>query len=245
MTRRAEGSLRTVDRVERVQHVDLRLVSGDWHFATRNAARIVDNWRKARQENPSLFNGVVHVLGSWSVSGGKLSGSFTQTDFASFLFWRTNGYPAADGTDCFGSAIVRTADGLIVLGVAAKESINAGFAYPPGGFIDEKDVTAEGRIDIDGSIEREAREEIGWGADDLQRVPGYWLTRDAAQLSIGIEFRARQSAQELCERIRADVLSQPNSELADVIAVRPGADLPPDVSMPSYARRLLQALPSE
>jgi hypothetical protein len=233
-----------VDRVERLQQVDLRVKGADWGFATSNAAAIADHWRAAKRDNPALFNGVVHVLTDWTTDRGILTGTFLPTDFASFLYWRTIGYPSENGTDCFGSAIIRTADGLILLGVAAKGSINAGLAYPPSGFIDDTDATAEGRIDIDASIEREAREEIGRGAEGLERVPGYWLTRDAAQLSIGIEFRTGHSAQELCAVIRGDVLRQANSELADVIAVRPGADLPADLRMPNYVRRLLQALPA-
>lgn len=94
----------------------LGLSSEPWDFSRQNAEAIDAHWERTQVERPKLFNGIVHVLGSWRVEGRTLSGTFLRTDFKSFLYWRETGFPDAGVKDAFGTSLVRSADGAVLLG---------------------------------------------------------------------------------------------------------------------------------
>ena len=104
------------DGVEIVSVCNLRLVPQSWAFAHDNAAAIDAHWATRSKANPGYFNGEIHLLRDAHTSGGAFTASFVQTDFKSYLYWRESGYPAAQATDAFGSAILRAAEGYVLLG---------------------------------------------------------------------------------------------------------------------------------
>ena len=129
--------------------------------------------RQATQSNPRYFNGVVHLVDDVRLDGDSASMlRFVRTDFKSYLFWRDQGFPEAGVLDGFGSALIRSSDGHMMLGRQRAGNVNAGLAYPPAGFIDEQDVEADGSIDIAGSVAREVSEETGIDAAALVRDDG-------------------------------------------------------------------------
>jgi 8-oxo-dGTP pyrophosphatase MutT (NUDIX family) len=221
----------------RVTRCALALSDEPWSYAQRHADAIAAYWKGISAERPKMFDGCVHMLTSYVLHDGTLSGTFARTDFKSFLYWREHGMePPA--LDAFGSSLIRSCDGCILLGRQVEGHLNGGFAYPPSGMIDASDAVA-GAIDIDNSIARELEEETGLIPTDLERRPGYIVTLYGCQLSIAIEWLSRESATVLRERILAYVARQPDPELADVIIVRSLAEID-DPSILSYARAELR-----
>jgi hypothetical protein len=219
----------------------LRRVAGRWLFADQERAAIQAHWTRRVHENPGFFNGTVHVMTAARLAGGHFEGTLVETDFASSLYWRETGHRDRTVVDCFGSAILVSTDGALIYGRQAPGHVNAGLAYPPGGFIDGGDVEAGGRVDLDGSIGRELGEETGLDPATLVREPGYLAIRDGALLSIGVLYRSHAPAAQLIDSVNRHLAQQADRELAELVALRQVADISAH-PMPSYARRLAQAL---
>ncbi len=224
----------------------LSVGDGVWEFARDSAAAIDRHWARRRIESPAMFNGVIHLMDRLRVvqegaAAPVLEGQFLRTDFKSYLYWREIGFPAAGVRDAFGSALIRAAEGHVVLGRQRPGNVNNGAAYLPGGFIDPQDVTADGRIDIDGSILRELREETGLEPGEVAVQPGYLVTFDGALLSMARELRSALPADELRGRILAHIANDPRSELVDAVIIRSAGEAD-DASIHPYARRLLRWL---
>lgn len=219
----------------------LTVTTARWPFAEDNADAIDAHWARRRATSPAMFNGTIFVLGSSTREGGSLTGSLLQTDFKSFLYWKDHGYPDPGVRDVFGSALIRSAEGHIVLGRQAAGNLNAGLAYLPGGFIDRRDVDEQGRVALEASVAREVLEETGLSADHLAREPGMLLTRAGAMHSIAVPFRSPLDSSALKARIEAHIATQTDPELAEVVVVRGAQDLAA-VQMPLYASVLLAHL---
>lgn len=235
----AAGSagVRRTDGVTRVATCTLALSGATWPYARENAVRIDAHWARRHAENPAMFNGVIHLLHDMTGNGDTFTGRLLRSDFKSYLFWREQGFPEARVLDAFGSALIRSADGHVLLGRQRAGNVNAGLAYLPGGFIDERDVRG-GVIDIDASILRELAEETGLSRCDYEVRPGYLLTACGALLSIAREVVSTLPADALRERILAHIATDPKSELVDAIIVRSAADLD-HARMHAYAHRLM------
>lgn len=234
----ADGLL-TRDGVVRVNRVALKVADGaTWPFAVERAGEIDAHWAKRSAETPNFFNGVVHMTRNPVIAGGVFSGELIRSDFKSFLYWREMGHPDRTVGDAFGSALLRSAEGHVVLGKQLPGNINSGLSYLPGGFIDVRDVAADGTVDIDASILREVSEETGLGLDDIERVPGYLIAVAGAAISIAAEFRSRLAAEEMRAKIRAFIALGAEPELEDAVIVRSRADVASLATAP-YARVLL------
>ncbi len=160
------------------------------------------------------------------MSSGLLEADLIETDFASFLFWKDNGYPDAAVRDGFGSALIRGCGGEVLLGRQLPGRVNSGLLYMPGGFIDLSDVKDDGLIDIDGSIAREVGEEIGLDFDHFERRAGYLVTQLGRQVSIAVELVSPLKAEALRALLLERIARQSNPELADfaIFAKPPSAD---------------------
>jgi hypothetical protein len=222
----------------RIARCRLTIGAERWAFAEREAANIVDHWARALAERPRLFDGKVYLLRALSLREGVLEGTFVPADFKSFVYWRAQGYPDASVRDGFGSSLIRSAEGHVLLGRQGAGYLNAGLAYPPGGMIDVHDTHA-GVIDIDASIARELTEETGLDTASLARVPGYVLAQSGPLVSIAIEWRSTLAAEALRETILAHTRAQAAPELADVVIVRSASEID-DPTVPAYAKALLR-----
>ncbi len=214
-------------QVERVSDCRLVATSWDWPFAREQAGAIDAHWRKRLVTHPGYFNGVVYALvddgsldGGWAVQDGAFSASLVATDFKSFLYWKETGYPPAGIRDVFGSAIVRSREGHVLLGRQSAGNINAGQAYLPGGFIDQRDVGADQTIDIGASIERELVEETGLRPDEVVTVPGFRIIMIGHQVSMAREFRSALGADELRALILSRIGVEAEAELVDIVIVK-------------------------
>ncbi len=229
------------DRVVRIESLTLAVSSAHWVYADNHSEAIDAHWKLAIAANPSFFNGVIHVIESIDVGHAHVAARLNATGFKNFLYWRDEGFPADGGVlDGFGSALIRSAEGHILLGRQRPGNVNAGLAYLPGGFIDSRDVGADGTVDIAASIERELREETGLGLDDLTAEPGFIVTLTGAQVSFAVTYHSTLSAEALATKVRAHIAAEAEPELAEMVIVRGVEDLR-GLPMPHYARVLLNS----
>jgi ADP-ribose pyrophosphatase YjhB (NUDIX family) len=180
----------SADRVVPISECRLRATSDSWTYATANSELIETSWRRAVADNPQFFNGVVHLIDGLSLEDGLLDARLVRTDFKSYLFWREAGFPQAGVLDGFGSALIRSSDGALVLGRQRAGNVNGGLAYLPGGFIDARDVDGDGAIDIAASVARELLEETGLTAPVVKAQPGFIVTQTGAHVSLAVTYQA-------------------------------------------------------
>lgn len=225
-------------RVFAVQSVDLRVVPGVWPFACEHAREISAHWERRRREAPAFFNGAVFALVDFAVSeAGALSGRLVRTDFKSNLYWRETGCRDTSVMDAFGSALLFSAEAQVLVGRQRAGNLNSGLYYPPSGFIDAGDVSADGHIDIDGSALRETAEETGLSASHLERTGGYFVTMADGLMSIAVPFHSRLSGAALLSAATRHIALDDGSEVAEFLLVTPGDTK--DLPMPDYARAML------
>ncbi len=213
-----------------------------WPYAEKNQAAIAAHWRDQAQLNPAYFNGPVWLMSRWDIGDdATLRATFLRTDFRSYLFWRHRGFEQAGVWDAFGSGVVRTSDGAVLLGEQNPGHVNAGACYPPAGLIDDSDAALAQPVDIDASIAREIGEETGLDVSHLNRQPGYWVTTCGLQIAISVLFDSPAPSKELAEEVRRFLAQQPDPELAKIHMVRTRADIA-RLTMPDYARYLVETL---
>lgn len=142
--------------------------------------------------------------------------------------------------DGFGSALIRSREGYVILGRQRPGNINEGLAYLPGGFIDPRDVADDQSIDIASSVARELAEETGLSADDLVAGNGFVVSQVAAHVSFAVPYTSPLGADDLAARIRAHIAADSNPELEDVVVLTSPADME-GLAMAHYARVLLSS----
>jgi 8-oxo-dGTP pyrophosphatase MutT (NUDIX family) len=222
-----------------ISSFDLRLHSGSWSFAEAEKLRITEHWRKLADANPRIWNGDVLICAGTQVADTVLTGRFIKTDYASFVAWRDWGWPDKSVSNVFGSAIVLSSDNALLYGRMAGHTLNAGKIYPPGGSLEMKDVSADGRVDVMGSLVRELAEETGLRAADADR--GELLAVfDGPRLSVAQVFRFAESADMLAEQVRRYLRNGHEDELSDIEIVRVSSQI--DSTMPGYAIALARYL---
>lgn len=198
-----------------ISALDLRLRPDIWTFAEAERPRIDAHWRKLADANPKIWNGDVLICTRVALEGSVLTGDFVKTDYASFVAWRDWGWPDKAVCNVFGSAAVLSSDRAVLYGRMAGHTLNAGKVYPPGGSLEMKDVTPEGRVDVMGSIIRELEEETGLKASDARR--GELLAIfDAHRLSVAQVFHFAETAAVLADRVRRYLPTAHEDELSDI-----------------------------
>lgn len=231
-------------RCLRTQSCVLHAIDWEWPLAEAHAAEIEADWQRRHAQIPAMFNGVTYLTCSHTLEGAAFGATLFKSDFRTLLYWRARPDAAREPVrETFGSSLVRSAEGYLLMGQQGPGQLNSGRIYPPGGLIDGDDVR-DGAIDIDASIARELGEETGLSVAELQRVPGYLLVFTGLKIAIAIEWRSALPAAELRERILEFVRSQPEPELADIVTVASHADID-EVRMPphalAYVRTVLSA----
>ena len=230
------------DGTKAVSNCTLKLSDEPWVFAREHAAEIDAHWQAARTANPAYFNGAVHLIDRVRLRESALAATLTRTDFKSYLYWRSCGFPAAGVLDSFGSAIIRSAGGDVLLARQMPGNVNHGFACLPSGFIDARDVQADGTIDIASSIAREIAEELGDGvAMQVTREDGFVVARSGTQLCFGAVYNTALSTAEIVALVDEHNAASEDPELEAIIPVASLADLA-GIKMLPYARVLLEGL---
>lgn len=219
-----------------VERLDLRFAPRPWAFADDRRAAIDAHFAALRRDKPALWNGRVLILHDYALAGATLSGSYLETDFASFIAWRDWGWPDRSVHNCFGLAALRACDGAFLLGVMAEHTANAGRIYFPGGTPDPDDVF-DGTVDLGANVIRELAEETGIGAADVTVEPGWHATIAGQRIGLMKVLHSPLPAESLRDRVRDFLARQAKPELADVRIVRGREDFTP--LMPNFVTAFL------
>ncbi len=222
--------------------LDLHLHSGAWPFAEAEKIRIAEHWRRLADANPRIWNGDVLICAQAEIVETTLDGRFLKTDYASFVAWRDWGWPDKSVSNLFGSAIVLSSDNALLYGRMAGHTLNPGKIYPPGGSLEMKDVSADGRVDVMGSLRRELAEETGLEAAEAEEGD-LLAVFDGPRLSVAQVFRFASPADALAEKVRRYLRDGHEDELSDVEIVRPTSRI--DSTMPAYAVAIARYLTGE
>ncbi len=226
-------------RVDRITGYDLRLGGEAWAFARENASAIAAYWRELVAEKPGLWNGEVLICTAAEVRDAQLAARFSFTDYASFVAWRNWGAPDKQVRNCFGVPVVATRDRALLFAEMAEHTLNAGFIYPPSGSLERRDVTADGAIDIEGSMRHELADETGLNADEARKGP-ILVIHDAHRLAVARAHLFSQTFNDLQQRFAAHRPEPQHAELTRLIAVRGAGDVLPQ--MPAYAQEIARCI---
>jgi 8-oxo-dGTP pyrophosphatase MutT (NUDIX family) len=223
--------------IRRVSALDLKVESGVWPWAVSRRADIDAHFAMRQREKPGIWNGQVLLARNADFSGERLSSSYFQTDFASFLAWRDWGFPDRDVFNGFGMGALRSADGAFVLGEMGGQTVNAGRIYFPAGTPDPDDIVGD-RLDIAGSITREIEEETGLTADDYQAGRHWHCVAVGASVAIMRILTVDMPGEALKARIEANLARQAHPELSAIHLARATSDL--SASMPRFVTAFLE-----
>ncbi|MGY3444032.1 MULTISPECIES: NUDIX hydrolase [unclassified Bradyrhizobium] len=221
----------------RVTALDLALQRRPWPFADQRRVEIDAHFAEQQRLNPNLWNGRV-LLGRDPVfAGERLSASYFETDFASFLAWRDWGFPDKEIFNGFGMGALLSSDGAFVCGVMGEQTANAGRIYFPSGTPDLDDIRGE-TVDIAGSVMRELEEETGLIAADCHADSDWHCIYTGVALAMMQILRVDMPGDALRARIEANLARQDNPELAGIHLVRSRADLTP--AMPRFVTAFIE-----
>jgi hypothetical protein len=224
--------------IHRVTTLDLSVVRGaTWPFAQERRAEIDAHFAAKQREKPKLWNGRVLIGRNPLFAGERLSASYFEVDFASFLAWRDWGFPDKDVFNGFGMGALLSSDGAFALGVMGEHTANAGRIYFPSGTPDLDDIKGDA-LDIEGSVARELEEETGLTPADYQADADWHCIHTGPSVAMIKILRVDISGEALRARIEANLARQEHPELAGVHLVRARADLA--TAMPRFVTAFIE-----
>ncbi len=221
-----------------VDRLDLVFAPKPWAFAEEHRSEIDAYFAGLQRAKPELWNGRVLLMHRQVMTDGVFRGEFLETDYASFAAWTAWGQPRAGVHDCFGAAAIVAADNAMLLGVMGPHTYNAGKIYFPCGTPDPGDIV-DGKVDFDGSVRRELKEETGLDAAEFTAEPGWATVVDGLLIAHLKVLRSNESAEALRARMMEHLRSEERPELADIAIVRGPDDFDP--AMPRYVTAYLEA----
>lgn len=205
--------------------LDCRLVARNWTFAEHNRAEIAANWAGFLARSPASFNGRVYLQHRWSIENRVYRGDYLETDYAAFIGWRDMGNPGPPMRNGFAMAALKSRDGAYLLGIMGEGTANPGRIYFAAGTPDPEDLTADGRIDLAGSVLRELGEETGLAPSDVTVGEGWTAVIDgwraAFMRPVAIDLDAREARRMILDRMK----NLPEEELSGIHIVRGPADI--------------------
>jgi hypothetical protein len=228
----------TAPVIYRVTALDLPVQPFAWRFAETRRAEIDAHFADKQREKPALFNGRVLLGRNPVFAGDRLSASYFETDFASFLAWRDWGFPDPSVFNGFGMGALCCADGAFVLGEMGQHTSNAGRIYFPSGTPDLDDIR-DGTVDISGSVARELEEETGLAPGEYASEPHWHCISTGHAVAMIRMLRVDMSGEALRDRIERNLASQRQPELSTIHLVRGAGDL--NSAMPRFVTAFIEA----
>jgi hypothetical protein len=216
-----------------IDGLELRLDQKEWRFAVQRRQAIDDHWRQLADRNPALWNGRILMCSRCDIVNRRFIGRFFEVDFASFVAWRDWGWPDRSIFNCFGSAVILSSDGAVLMGRMSAHTLNAGMVYPPGGSLEPRDLRENGEIDLLGSISKELDEETGLSIHDAEAV-GLVAVFDGQRISIAQGLRFARDANEIQKTAQQHWQTQRQPELDQLVTLHSLDQV--DQSMPVYAQ---------
>lgn len=220
---------------------DFRLVPGNWPMPADMRGEVPAVWAQLAAKNPHVWDG--RILGFTPPAlgaDGVLRAEAREDDYSAFLTWRDKGFPEIGVVHIFGTALILSSDGALILGVMGGKTVNAGRVYPPGGSLEPRDVREDGVVDVEGCIETELIEEAGLRMADGVKGP-LLAVLDGPRISITRVVRYAATADALLSQVRANLSAEDDPELADVVACRTVADGQAAGNLVPYAAAMIEA----
>src|SRR5262245_22988494 len=94
----------TVPKILPLDSARFTIAPWTWSFARERRSEIDTYFAARQQKTPELWNGRVLLLRDYAFDGRGLTGTFFETDFASFITWRELGFPDTGAANCFSMA---------------------------------------------------------------------------------------------------------------------------------------------
>jgi 8-oxo-dGTP pyrophosphatase MutT (NUDIX family) len=208
-----------------LDRLDTRFEERVWPWAEANREAVTAHWGALTAARSGLYNGRVLLALQHAFEGGVFRAVYSPVDYAAFIAWRDFGFPDPSPANGFAMAALRAADGSYVAGVMGAHTANAGKIYFAAGTPDLSDVTADGRVDLEGSVARELTEETGLDPAEVSFAPGWTAILDERRIALMKETRSPLSGPELVTRIEGWLATQDRPELAGVVRLASVADL--------------------
>lgn len=225
-----------------ISGTDIRMVPGAWPLPQAMRDAVPQTWARMKADKPHIWDGRILGFTPPVIGGdGILRAEAREDAYSAFLTWRAAGFPEIGIFHVFGTALILSADGALIFGIMAGDTVNAGRVYPPGGSLEPRDVRADGVVDVEFCIRTELEEETGLAAGNVTEGPLLAIF-EGQRLSIARVFRSADLAEALVARIRANLDLQEERELADVVACRSVADARAAGEVPGYAAYLLEEI---
>jgi len=224
--------------IHRVTSLELAVQPWWWPFATEKRAEIDAHFAAKQREKPTLWNGRVLLGRNPLFAGERLTASYFETDFASFLAWRDWGFPDHSVFNGFGMGALRSSDGAFALGEMGQHTSNAGRIYFPSGTPDLDDIRGSA-LDIDGSVARELEEETGLTAADFRSDAQWHCVFTGPALAMIKVLHVDMPGEALRARIEANLAAQQQPELVAIHLVRRSSDL--TAAMPRFVTAFIEA----
>jgi 8-oxo-dGTP pyrophosphatase MutT (NUDIX family) len=219
-----------------LDELELSFAPQAWSFADQRRLEIDAYFEARRRKTPELWNGRVLMLSRCVLGERRLSGSFFETDFASFLAWREWGCPDQTVVNCFGMGALRAADGAFLVGVMAAHTSNAGRIYFPCGTPDPDDIRGS-IVDLEQNVMREVEEETGLTPNDYISRFGWDAVVVGPRIALFKILDVNATAVELRARILDHLTRETKPEFTDIRILRGRDDLDP--KMPMFVRAFL------
>jgi 8-oxo-dGTP pyrophosphatase MutT (NUDIX family) len=228
----------TAPVIHRVTSLDLAIQKWSWPFAAARRAEIDAHFVVKQREKPKLWNGQVLLGRNPVFAGDRLTASYFEADFASFLAWRDWGFPDKDVFNGFGMGALLSSDGAFALGEMGQHTSNAGRVYFPSGTPDLDDIKGNA-VDIAGSVARELEEETGLTAAEYRGEADWHCVFTGPALAMIRILRVDLPGDALRARIEANLALQPSPELSAIHLVRELGDL--NAAMPRFVTAFIEA----
>jgi 8-oxo-dGTP pyrophosphatase MutT (NUDIX family) len=219
-----------------IDELELSFAPQAWSFADQRRVEIDAHFESRRRETPELWNGRVLLLSRWVLGERRLSGTFFETDFASFLAWREWGCPDRTVVNCFGLGALRAADGAFLVGVMAAHTANAGRIYFPAGTPDPDDIRGS-IVDLEQNVVREVAEETGLTPKDFIPRLGWIAVAEGSRIAMFKILDVDAVSVELRAHILDHLTRETKPEFTDIRILRGREDLDP--KMPPFVRAFL------
>ncbi|MCA0275235.1 MAG: hypothetical protein LCH86_04440 [Proteobacteria bacterium] len=207
-----------------VDEVDVRLVDEPHPFERDNAEAIAANWQAEKEARPALFDGIVVLLSELAYRDNRLVGRCHAVRFSTFMLWRKL-KPVSSAEHAFAHAMLISSDNALVAIRMGSHTANAGKVYFAAGSFEPEDFR-DGLVDLDYNMLREVREETGLDLGQAEREQRCHALSVESGTVIVRCFRAAETADELAERIRAFVATDPDPEIEGPVIIRGMHDLP-------------------
>jgi 8-oxo-dGTP pyrophosphatase MutT (NUDIX family) len=225
-----------------IRAVEARVAPYAWPFAAERKDAIAAHWAALSRSKPAMYNGQVLLQRAGERRGDVFHADYFPIDYASFVTWLAAGAPETGGVQVrngFAMGALKSRDGAYLMGVMGDHTANAGKVYFAAGTPDLGDVTADGAVDLAGSVLRELEEETGLTADEVSVGEGWRAIIGRERIAFMRALAIDLDADEAKALMLARIARQAEPELAGIAIARSRADIDPE-RMPLFMQAFLQ-----